>query len=406
MKGAEALTGITLADYGVDERLGFLPGVEPLRRLPDDYAEWDEIAAAMPKLLRMGRARHLLEQVPPLDTTALRTPAEVERAMLLLSYFAHGYLNDSGPPRSSIPANIAVPWHAVATRLGRPPILAYASHQLHNWGRIDPSGPVELDNLLRLQDFLGGMDDDWFVMAHVAIEAAAAPGLVAMVRAQDAVHSGDLDAAAVHLRAVATSIGAMRATLTRLPERCDPYIYYNRVRLFLFGSKNNPAFPDGIVYEGVEEYGGAPRYFSGETGAQSAIIPFHAEALGIGHQHDPLNDFMLELRDYIPPRHRAFIEEVGPRVDLRGAVLSRRPAGAVAAYNACIEAMRGFHELHLRYAASYVHRQGRKSGDTSGAVSGAASSANDNETGTGGTPFMKYLKLHLDNISAHAVEVS
>ena len=238
------------------------------------------------------------------------------------------------------------------------------------------------------------MDDDWFVMAHVAIEAAAAPGLVAMVRAQDAVHSGDLDAAAVHLRAVATSIDAMRATLTRLPERCDPYIYYNRVRLFLFGSKNNPAFPDGIVYEGVEEYSGAAQYFSGETGAQSAIIPFHAEALGIEHQNDPLNDFMMSLRDYIPPRHRAFIEEIGPRVDLRGAVLSRRPTEAVAAYNACIEAMRNFHDLHLRYAASYVHKQGR------------TSNANDNETGTGGTPFMKYLKLHLDNISAHAIEVS
>ncbi|HEX4248955.1 MAG TPA: hypothetical protein VH008_13915, partial [Pseudonocardia sp.] len=347
--------------------------------------------------LRMGRARELLRQVPALDTTALRTRPEVERAMLLLSYFAHGYLNDSDPPLASIPANLAVPWHAVATRLGRPPILAYASHQLHNWGRIDPSGAVEPNNLLRLQDFLGGMDDDWFVMVHVAIEAAAAPGLVAMVGAQDAVRTGDLDTAATQLRTVAASLDAMHDTLARMPERCDPYIYYNRVRLFLFGWKNNPAFPEGIVYEGVEEYGGAPQQFSGETGAQSAIIPFLAEALGIGHANDPLNDFMTSLRDYIPPRHRAFIEEVGPRVDLRGAVLSRRPADAVAAYDACIEAMRRFHDLHLRYAASYVHRQGRTSG---------SSTANDNETGTGGTPFMKYLKLHLDNISAHTIGAS
>ncbi len=387
------LTRIKLADYGVDEDLGFLPGVEPLRRLPGAYAEWEEIAAAMPKLLRMGRARDLLKRVPALDTAPLRTTAELERAMLLLSYFAHGYLNDTDPPLSSIPANIAVPWHAVATRLGRPPILAYASHQLHNWGRIDPAGPVEPNNLLRLQDFLGGMDDDWFVMIHVAIEAAAAPGLIAMVRTQDAVMDGDLDAAAVHLRAVAASFDTMHDTLERMPERCDPYIYYNRVRLFLFGWKNNPAFPEGIVYEGVEEYGNTPQQFSGETGAQSAVIPFHAEALGIEHQNDPLNDYMLSLRDYLPPRHRAFIEEVGPRVDLRGALLARRPAEAVAAYNACIAGMRRFHELHLRYAASYVHKQGR------------TSQANDNETGTGGTPFMKYLKLHLDNIGTHAIEV-
>lgn len=388
------LTRIQLADYEVDEHHGFLPGVEPLRRLPDPYAEWDEIAAAMPKLLRMGQARTLLRHVPPLDTAPLRASAELERAMLLLSYFAHGYINDSDRPALSIPANIAVPWHEVATRLGRPPVLSYASHQLHNWRRIDRARPVELDNLLRLQDFLGGMDDDWFVMVHVAIEAAAAPGLVATVRAQDAVLGDRFDQAAAHLRTVATSLAAMRATLARMPERCDPYIYYNRVRLFLFGTKNNPAFPRGLVYEGVDAYGGAPRQFSGETGAQSAIIPFLCEGLGIEHHDDPLNDFMVSLRDYMPPRHRAFIEEVGPRVELRSALRSRRPAEAVDAYNLCIDELRRFHELHLRYAASYVHRQGRRS------------DANDNETGTGGTPFMKYLKLHLDNLSAHTIGAS
>lgn len=385
---------LSLADYEVDENLGYLPGVEPLRALPAAFAEWDEIGAAMPKLLRMGRARDLLRHVSPLDTTQLRTAAEVERAMLLLSYFAHGYINDCDPPMKVIPANIAVPWHTVSTRLGRPPILSYAAHQLHNWGRIDADGPVVLDNIIRLQDFLGGMDDDWFVMVHVAIEAAAGPGLVAMTRAQDSATEGDLDGVALHLGEVAESLSAMRLTLARMTERCDPYIYYNRVRLFLFGSKNNPAMPDGIIYEGVKEFGGVPQKYSGETGAQSAVIPFLTTALGIGHQDDPLNDFMMSLRSYIPPRHRAFIEEVGARADLRTPIVAGLPAAAVSAYNACIEGLRDFHELHLRYAASFVHKQGR------------TTKANDNETGTGGTPFMKYLKLHLDNISAHAIEAA
>lgn len=391
---ATATQRISLADYEIDEAIGYLPGAEPLRSLPPAFAEWDEIGAAMPKLLRMGRAREILREVPPLDTSTLTTKAEVERAMLLLSYFAHGYINDCDPPMAAIPANIAVPWHTVATRLGRPPILSYAAHQLHNWGRIDADGPVALENIIRLQDFLGGMDDDWFVMVHVAIEAAAGPGLVAMTKAQDAMAAGDLDEVAIHLRALAESLSAMQRTLARMTERCDPYIYYNRVRLFLFGSKNNPALPDGLIYEGVREFGGSPQKFSGETGAQSAVIPFLTEALGIGHQDDPLNDFMLSLRAYMPPRHRAFIEEIGQRQDLRTPIVTGHPAAAVAAYNACIEGLREFHELHLRYAASFVHKQGR------------TSKANDNETGTGGTPFMKYLKLHLDNISAHAIEVS
>lgn len=382
---------VRLAEYQVDERFGFLPGTDPLRTLPPEFAAWDEIAAAMPKHLVMGQARGLLGEVPPLETAGLATTAEVERAMLLLSYFAHGYINDGDPPSQVLPANLAVPWHAVATRLGRPPVLSYATQQLHNWGRIDPAGGVELGNLTRLQHFLGGMDDDWFVMVHVAIEAAAAPGLSAMVEAQDAVIDGDDEHLADRLRAVAASLGRMLETLARMPERCDPYIYYHRVRLFLFGWKNNPAFPDGLRYEGVDAYGGRPQQFSGETGAQSAIIPFLVTAMGIEHQNDPLNDFMLSLRDYIPPRHRAFIEEVGTRADIRAAVLGRRAPDAVAAYDECIAGLREFHQLHLRYAASYVHRQGR------------TSDANPTETGTGGTPFMKYLRLHLDNLTAHAI---
>ena len=28
----------------------------------------------------------------------------------------------------------------------------------------------------------------------------------------------------------------------KMPEKCDPYIYYHRVRPYIFGWKNNPAF--------------------------------------------------------------------------------------------------------------------------------------------------------------------
>ena len=40
--------------------------------------------------------------------------------------------------------------------------------------------------------------------------------------------------------------------MNRMPEKCDPFIYYNRVRPYIFGWKNNPATPDGVIYEGVD----------------------------------------------------------------------------------------------------------------------------------------------------------
>jgi indoleamine 2,3-dioxygenase len=37
-------------------------------------------------------------------------------------------------------------------------------------------------------------------------------------------------------------------------EKCDPYIYYQRVRQPMSGWRNNPDLPDGLVYE--SQFGG------------------------------------------------------------------------------------------------------------------------------------------------------
>ncbi|MGW0733056.1 hypothetical protein [Streptomyces sp. NPDC002851] len=84
--------------------------------------------------------------------------------------------------------------------MGRPPVLSYASHVLVNWRRLDPARPVELGNVARLQSFLGGLDEDWFVVVHIAIEALAGPGLFAAARAQQTAAENDMERAATHLR--------------------------------------------------------------------------------------------------------------------------------------------------------------------------------------------------------------
>lgn len=38
-------------------------------------------------------------------------------------------------------------------------------------------------------------------------------------------------------------------------------------------AQNNPMFPQGVVYEGVEEFGGKPQTFSGESGANDSLVP-------------------------------------------------------------------------------------------------------------------------------------
>jgi len=73
-----------------------------------------------------------------------------------------------------------------------------------------------------------------------------------------------VDAAAMeqHLAVVVSGLQEMQQLLSRMSERCDPYIYYRRVRVPMSGWKNNPALPQvrpdrqlltGVVVNGCDD---------------------------------------------------------------------------------------------------------------------------------------------------------
>lgn len=372
-----------------DPQRGFLPAADPLRRLPEDFEAWDEAAAELPKLMLGDRLREHLERLPPFHSAQLESREQCERAMLVLSFLGHAYVWGGERPADRLPARLAVPWQRVARRLGRPPVLSYASYALHNWRRLDPPGPVALGNIALLQNFLGGLDEEWFVLVHVDIEARAAPALRALPAAQEAVAHGDADALAAQLHTVAATLDAMIHSLVRMPEHCDPYIYYTRVRPYIHGWKDNPGLPRGLIYEGVKDYAGEPCRLRGETGAQSAIVPALDAALGVAHGDDPLRRYLLEMRDYMPPEQRAFVAMLEGGLSIRDYVLRHRDLKRLRmAYNACLDGLDRFRSTHLEYAGRYVHRQHQ------------CGEANPTAVGTGGTPFMDYLAKHRQDTRA------
>ncbi len=372
---------------------GFLPANDPLGRLPHAFQAWEKTAAELPKLLVSDQLRQVLQELPPFDSDQLRSEAEIERAMVILSYLGHAYVWGAKKPSGQLPASLSVPWHRVATLLGRPPVLSYSSYALRNWRRIKADGPIALGNIALLQNFLGGLDEEWFILIHVDIEAKAAPALSSLLHAQQAVAEQDSSSLVNRLATIASSLQAICHTLDRMVENCDPYIYYTRVRPYIHGWKDNPALPEGLVYEGVEEYGGVPQKFRGETGAQSAIIPALDGALGIQHEHDALRIYLMEMREYMPPRHRAFIESVEQGPSIRDYAIEHQ-AGYPAlreAYNECVHLLERFRTTHLDYAGRYIQRQSQQR------------AANPTEIGTGGTPFMIYLKKHKEETSGHLI---
>lgn len=381
-----------LAQYEMDEARGFLPSWDPLETLPPALGLWDELAYDLPKLLVSGRIRSFIARMPLLDPQPyLETEAQWRRAMQALSYLAHAYVWGESTPPSHLPENIAVPFYVVATHLGRPPVLSYASYALDNWKRLEPTGPIALGNIALIQNFLGGLDEEWFVLVHVAIEAAAAPGLRVLPKLVEAIHQEDTPKAEEALITLEETLSQLYQILLRMRENCDPYIYYHRVRPYIHGWKNNPALPEGLLYEGVAAYENKPQQFRGETGAQSGIIPAVDAALGITHAEDPLRVYLREMLEYMPPAHRQFVLDLEEyRIHERRAFFSQPALKGL--YNQCVHWVERCRTLHLEYAAEYIARQHQKS------------VTNPTAVGTGGTPFMPYLAKHRDETKQHKLD--
>uniref|UniRef100_UPI00404B23CC hypothetical protein n=1 Tax=Candidatus Nanopelagicus sp. TaxID=2518620 RepID=UPI00404B23CC len=380
-----------IADYGITEEFGYLPSYDPAQSLSAGNEEWDQFGKDLPKLLMGTNFRKRVQALPKFNIDKLDGEAEIQRAMLVLSYIGQAYQWSDNEAATVMPQVLAKPWYEVGKLVGRPPILSYQSYASDNWRRFDQAGPIECGNIGLLQCFLGGQDEEWFILIHIDIEKKAGKALKAIEEVQAAVVAQDgekVEAALIKMRAALT---AMYEVLGRMPERCDPYIYFHRVRPYIFGWRNNPSLPDGVVYEGVDEYKGVGQKFRGETGAQSAIIPAMDGVLGIEHEKDELREYLMEMRTYMPPKHVAFIQAVEAGPSVRNFVTTIKRSSLTQVFNDCIELVANFRAMHLEYAGTYIHAQAQ------------ATPGNPSAVGTGGTPFMIYLRKHRDETKKQTV---
>lgn len=353
-------------------RRGFLPEEDPLREFPRDsgLSALDELGRDLPSLLQdrsfRGWARGLRLPGPP----AGDVPVPMLRLYYVrLGFLASAYVNQVGQePATVLPANIARPLCDACTRLGRPPILSYDGYALYNWKRFDPGGPIALGNIDTIQDFVHLYDEHWFILVHVEIEALAASLLSAIDRAAEAMAADDRPALNLALADVARALWAQGETLRRIPEKMDPALYYRTFRPYI-------RFFEGVVYEGVDS---APFDFRGETGAQSSVIPTVVAFLKVPHRPSMLTNHLADMRRFMPPEHRALIEQVERLPDPRGRVDK-------APYNDALEALASFRETHLEFARRYIAAHVR------------------DPRGTGGTPYLEWLAQLVDETRAHLI---
>ena len=377
----------------------FFPKTPPIRYYKSkskSLSNLTNIASELPKLLLTNKVQTTINNLKKDDFSVdllinKENEKEINLAMAHLSFIAHAFIWGGKKPEKILPEVVSDPWVKLSKYLGRPPILSYASYCLDNWYKINDDKPIALDNVALINNFLGGVDEDWFVTIHVCIEDAASEAIDSAFKLSKLHENSKTDEFLLNLNRINNSLKKVNEIFSKMPEKCDPYIYYHRVRPYIFGTKDNPDLKKGLIYE--NQYNNEPQFFRGETGAQSSIIPFLDGALGIEHTNDNLRHYLNEMRDYMPPNHRKMIEDV--EVSSNAKELIYRSKKLIQKYNSCLEEIRKFRAQHLEYAATYIHKQAQ--------VSNSFGSGGSTVRGTGGTPFMKYLKKHRDETNQQKV---
>lgn len=355
-------------------RRGFLPSQDPVKqftRYPALTAltDWGEQLPAV--LEEHHTARKVLGalKIPQWPKDEIEEPdiPELRLYYVRLGFIASGYINLIGAPECNVlPSNIAVPLVRACQLLKRPPILSYDGYALYNWYRLDTALPIKLGNIDTIQNFVKLYDEHWFILVHIEIEALAAEALSAIATVTNLLSqtSTKVDPKALidqALSKIHDSLLAQSAVLRRIPEKMSPLVYFSHFRPYI-------RFFENVIYEGVN----IPAInYRGETGAQSTIMPTLVAFMKIPHAPTELTNHLMDMRRYMPASHRQWLEQVEQLPDIR-------PWADPVRFNAVLDAMAEFREIHFQWAEEYINSKVK------------------DPRGTGGTPYMAWLKQLID----------
>ncbi|KAI7554426.1 indoleamine 2,3-dioxygenase subfamily, partial [Hortaea werneckii] len=164
-------------DYDVSPENGFLSAEPPLQSLPNEYYQpWEYVVKNLQGLILSKRLRQVVDRMPILSTDKLEDEAQWRRAYSTLAFIAHAYIWSGDRPHEWVPPTVTLPFMKTCRHLQLPPVATYAGLVLWNWKPIFSDEPVDtLANLDMIDTFTGSLDEKWFYLISVAIEARGAP---------------------------------------------------------------------------------------------------------------------------------------------------------------------------------------------------------------------------------------
>ncbi|XP_070992508.1 indoleamine 2,3-dioxygenase 2-like isoform X1 [Oncorhynchus clarkii lewisi] len=297
-----------------------------------------------------------------------------------------------------LPRNLAVPYWKVSQRLGLPPILTHADAVLANWKKRDPHGPFDMENLELLVTLPGGDSVRGFFMVTLLVELAAVPAIKSIPLVINGVQCGDAETVTRALEEISQAMEGMTDALKLMHAYVKPDVFYGIIRIYLSGWKDNSSMPAGLVYEGIQA---EPMEYSGGSAAQSSLLHCFDELLGVKHEEN-CGAFLTRMRNYMPSSHKHLIQDISLQPSLRGFVQQEASELLTAAFQLCVTKLMALRSYHINVVSCFITvpaaraRQLRRQGNSSQEETVSRAPTALEETGTGGSGIMSFLKTVRD----------
>ncbi|OQV01186.1 hypothetical protein CLAIMM_06585 [Cladophialophora immunda] len=378
-------------DHDVDLVLGFVSA--KLTELPERYTPWCKLASDLPHLLQAKTLQAQVDSLEILATDHLTTPAHWQRAYVVLGFLTQAYLwQEKSRPSTVIPASLAEPFLDVCNYLGMRPVLSYAGLCLWNWAQRDQDTQLHPSQALaNFQDiksfasFTRTRDEDAFNLVPVMVEVQGAKLIKLMLDTIGADQNGELGDLASILNICATTLTAMGETLSVLHQNCEPMFFFQEIRPMLGGSAGaeERGLSNGVALERSDGSRVVVKCAGGSAG-QSSLFQLLDHMFGVRHE----SKMLLEMRAYMPKKHRDFLEAVERLPSLRD-IIERRPEdkNLRCAFQSVIDAFQKWRTKHVIIVSRFIVQP---------AAVEAKDSAATPQRGTGGSLPIPFLKQYRD----------
>ncbi|KAL3469441.1 hypothetical protein BJX99DRAFT_73126 [Aspergillus californicus] len=401
----------SLDPFTITTSTGFLPYLTPPTTLPGVFKPLMSLLSRLPVVKDDGKpgllatyelAPAVLKELPDLtdEVDKLITAngaLDLYRIMAVFrdyTFLASSYLLEPcwenwcsnpdkgyGLGRDVLPKAVARPLYRCAQILELPPFMSYAaSYALFNYTLDDPSKGLVYSNLRLVRAFERGLDprssEAGFILTHIDM-VKDTPGLISgALQVIDTLQQGGSRSVVNDgFREILTSMEKIEAGMEDMWSNSKPSEYLS-FRVFIFGITSQSMFPNGVVYDGVED--NKPLYFRGESGANDSIIPLLDHLCQIPMPKTPLTEILYEFRAYRPLPHRTFLAHVRTKAEeLHVRDFATQDTETTILLLRTLNHVRSFRWRHWLFAREYIIRR------------------TPHPTATGGSPIVTWLPNQL-----------